>query len=538
MCVSYFIFTSGEEGTSRLDWGVKFVSSEQDKKEWYEWDKKYRKSMDDFGLPPDLRPISEAGLLMLPWPDENMVLTGFIFPYFDIQAKRPNFSLVATLLPCNVYESCTPAEAAKKLWTQNPLEDIAKRPEDRNISKESVRPEFLDFNTGEEKGSNPYPQSWDSQDFTSLNWPREKAILYVNGKVEYFERSQRPATEPIEKGKSVQPHGWMKKYVAWAVGAVLVLGTVSIEYAVGPWLSKTGPHYKPTDEISKPISESKRREVPSEEQKITENILKKVMEKNKGSLNGLIEVYPVTWGDNSSRITKKSDTVWEKRNDNFAMFSSMFSSSESETLLFNKPPYHIKEDIFITKLADLLKREIPNAKYMTDEGKVSFLEVRGLTSSRESIEKIEKGVASFLEAPDASNIAAPDVIDVQKKLAAGLREKGNESDNSHYAFVFEETEGLYKVIIYRYPQYNNIEVRERFRERYYLKSAWASVDREKFTDLLKGKLKVKNKAVIEIKGDNGIDLHYITPFPPNESLDLSALYKEFAMQLLDAARER
>lgn len=174
--IPYFVFTSGEDGVSGLDWGVKFVSPTSlfGQLNSQETDSFYKALMHSFGLAVDFKghSLSEPDLLLVPW-KVGSVMAGFIFPYWDSsEGRRSNISLVSALIPASISKKYPdPHVVIEMLWDQNLLEDIAKRENDRKHIKD--RPPFLSFSESEKRGgANQFEVTGD---FT-----REKRMTAVN----------------------------------------------------------------------------------------------------------------------------------------------------------------------------------------------------------------------------------------------------------------------------------------------------------------------------------------------------------------------
>ena len=133
MHLPYFVFTSGEEGVSRLDWGVKFSSPSffslpDPTVRNLEVDKAYRKVCQEFSCALGLKRPNEGagpGFLVLPWQGSD-TLVGFVFPYAD-RNGRPNISLVGVVVPRAQRASLELNTFIRALSRQNPLEKIARR---------------------------------------------------------------------------------------------------------------------------------------------------------------------------------------------------------------------------------------------------------------------------------------------------------------------------------------------------------------------------------------------------------------------------
>lgn len=178
MKLRYWIFTSGEEGTSGRDWGVKFTSPGLT--EAYALDKKYRDMLESFSLTSSLERPQEntVGLLLLPWTSSEVVV-GYIVPYTDA-FRRPNISLVAVIVPDAARESFSSLpELIESIWRQNPVEEISRREAERQSIKE--RPDHLSITRKQGgqivKGNSVFTVP------RSLVWPENSTgTLVINGK--------------------------------------------------------------------------------------------------------------------------------------------------------------------------------------------------------------------------------------------------------------------------------------------------------------------------------------------------------------------
>jgi len=190
MHIPYFIFTSGEEGVSRLDWGVKFASPElspfnsNHTDHLSEVDKAYRKLCKEYScplVPPIPGNPKKPGLLLLPWKGSSF-LVGYIFPYKD-STGRPNVSLVAAVvssLHCSLFPDLH--VFSQELSRQNPLEEIAKRGWGESAKGERPRTLLLEK---EQKGSTVFVDGFIFPQ--NLPWPEKgKGFLLVDGEKKFF----------------------------------------------------------------------------------------------------------------------------------------------------------------------------------------------------------------------------------------------------------------------------------------------------------------------------------------------------------------
>ena len=183
--LSYFVFTSGEQGIRELDWGIKFASSVLG--DYYELDSRYRELLKEFNLSPELeRPDSGVGLLVLTWRTSLMV---FVFPSYDTM-KRQNTVAIACNIPADLASSFSVREAARRIWSAN---DLSK------ISQHGVeRPDVLIF-PDEATPDGEYPFSASS---LLMAWPTdERGYLSVNRNVRKLDRRQKvvPPPPPLDR---------------------------------------------------------------------------------------------------------------------------------------------------------------------------------------------------------------------------------------------------------------------------------------------------------------------------------------------------
>ena len=227
MKIPYFVFTSGEEGVSRLDWGVKFsspgLSSQQDlMARNLEVDKAYRKICQDYSCTPALeRPNEEEkpGLLLLPWRGGPKVLVGFIFPYAD-KNGRPNISLVAAIVSPEQRSSWSFVDFVRELQNQNEVEKIAKRGWGEAGGGE--RPPYLSLartlSNSQDPGANPAPED--------PVWLQR--FIEVGGEKKALRRKPAEAPRPSPAPAPVLSPGNRKKVVVLMTLAGAVFGAVIV----------------------------------------------------------------------------------------------------------------------------------------------------------------------------------------------------------------------------------------------------------------------------------------------------------------------
>lgn len=186
--LTYWVFTSGEEGIHGLDWGVKHASKSFPDR--YKLDSCYRSLLKAFSLVPSLeRPQKGMGLLLLPWQDRDEgTLMGFIFPGTDHKG-RPNISTVACVVPSDVVRALSFSEVIRALWSSNDLERIAHR--------NSIRPDTLYFDKEKAPSSGtevPLPL------FPSLKWPgKDIGYLMIDEHVRELRCLYPPLCPPTEE---------------------------------------------------------------------------------------------------------------------------------------------------------------------------------------------------------------------------------------------------------------------------------------------------------------------------------------------------
>lgn len=178
--LSYFVFTSGEEGLRGLDWGIKFASSVLGDNS--RLDTSYRDLLQEFSLSTSLeRPDSSVGILLLPY-RANLLI--YIFPGHDT-LKRLNTIALACNIPSDISSSLSVREVARRIWSANDLVGISKHG--------SSRPDVLKF-PDETSPSSEYPF------FTSsalMTWPtNERGYLSINGNIREIKRRLKPEPKP------------------------------------------------------------------------------------------------------------------------------------------------------------------------------------------------------------------------------------------------------------------------------------------------------------------------------------------------------
>ena len=177
MNLSYWVFTSGEQGIHGLDWGIKFASESFTDK--YALDVEYREALRNFSLSPRLKRPNESGLIVLPF-RESEYIAGFIFPGTD-HGGRLNTSSVVALIPREIPRRMTAGELFGRIWCANDIPGIARKNSDS-------RPDFLTL------GENL------TEKFTAcgenLRWPgRNEGYISADGDLESLARTEESAND-------------------------------------------------------------------------------------------------------------------------------------------------------------------------------------------------------------------------------------------------------------------------------------------------------------------------------------------------------
>ena len=172
--LSYWVFTSGEEGVHGLDWGIKYASPVLGAP--HDLDGRYRALLSEFSLPPNLeRPDDGVGLLLLPW--QSGTLLGFVFPGQDLKG-RLNTIAILCVVPVNLRGSFSLREIARRIWSCNDLTGISRRG--------ASRPESLVIDDGPAP-SESYPFMFSS---ALMDWPtQEKGYFSINRSIRELART-------------------------------------------------------------------------------------------------------------------------------------------------------------------------------------------------------------------------------------------------------------------------------------------------------------------------------------------------------------
>ena len=177
MNLSYWVFTSGEQGIHGLDWGIKFASESFTDK--YALDVEYREALRNFSLSPRLKRPNESGLIVLPF-RESEYIAGFIFPGTD-HGGRLNTSSVVALIPREIPRRMTAGELFGRIWCANDIPGIARKNSDS-------RPNFLTLG---ENLTGKFPACCEN-----LRWPgRNEGYISADGDFESLERVNESAND-------------------------------------------------------------------------------------------------------------------------------------------------------------------------------------------------------------------------------------------------------------------------------------------------------------------------------------------------------
>ncbi len=179
MNLSYWVFTSGEQGIHGLDWGIKFASESFTDK--YALDVEYREALKNFSLNPSLKRPNESGLLVLPFRDSEYI-AGFIFPGTD-HGGRLNTSSVVALIPREITRRMTAGELFGRIWCANDIPGIARKNSDS-------RPDFLTLGENLTENFTAYGEN--------LRWPgRNEGYISADGDLESLERVNESANDSV-----------------------------------------------------------------------------------------------------------------------------------------------------------------------------------------------------------------------------------------------------------------------------------------------------------------------------------------------------
>ena len=189
MRISYFVFTSGEDGTNMMDWGVKHSSASLGNRKAL--DNEYQSLLAEFGMPPSLEVPNgnRVNILLLPY-NNGSALLGYVFPLTDHKG-RPNTSSILCVIPPSLQENRV-REIARRIWDSNDLREISKHG--------TVRPDSLQIGDAPAAGST-YP-------FVIRNWPKDdtgyfsaNSNIRVLGRVPVEVAPDEPVTEEVRSKK-------------------------------------------------------------------------------------------------------------------------------------------------------------------------------------------------------------------------------------------------------------------------------------------------------------------------------------------------
>ena len=212
--LSYFLFTSGEEGVHGIDWGIKSASRVLG--DHRDLDDRYRKLLRDFGLSPSLeRPENGVGVLLLP---SSVRLMVFVFSGKDLKG-RPNTIAIACNIPADISGAFSVYEVSRRIWSANDLEGIAQRG--------AVRPDMIVFPDEvdvivfphEATPSVEYPFVTSS---ALMKWPdHERGYFSIDRNIRELRR--RELEEPRDKPDEIkdEPKRPSRKML-WVMAAVII----------------------------------------------------------------------------------------------------------------------------------------------------------------------------------------------------------------------------------------------------------------------------------------------------------------------------
>ena len=221
--LSYFIFTSGEEGVHGLDWGIKFASSVLG--DHNQLDTSYRDLLREFNLSPNLeRPQNSVGLLLLKW---TMNLLVFVFPGEDLYGRQ-NTIAIACNVPVDIVRDKSVREVARRIWSANDLAGIAQRG--------GFRPDVIVF-PDEAAPSIEYPFVTSS---ILMKWPSDELGYFsINRNIRELHRHSVKVEEPV----IVPPKPRAKLLVI--IAACVIVGVVGIFALLPP--KNIEPEIKPKE---------------------------------------------------------------------------------------------------------------------------------------------------------------------------------------------------------------------------------------------------------------------------------------------------
>ena len=258
--ISYWVFTSGEQGIHGLDWGVKFSSEQLG--DMYALDVEYRALLKDYSLNPGLkRPADGVGLILLP--SSRGFILGFIFPGTD-HGGRLNTSTVLAVITRERSAGLTVNEAVRTLWGSSDIAAIAQK-------NSRDRPDFLNFG-GEVRTAGHAPEFSEN-----VTWPEKgQGWLQADGNTVMLTAPELKR-EPITRGKTSNG----VKIFAVILGAVIALGGgFMLFHDRSPEPEDIPPANTETEEAPKPYP--KKGEQPKDKANITEGLRKLLGDKTPG----------------------------------------------------------------------------------------------------------------------------------------------------------------------------------------------------------------------------------------------------------------
>ena len=183
MKISYFVFTSGEDGENIMDWGVKHSSASLGNRKTL--DNEYQSLLAEFGMPPSLEIPhgNSVNILLLPY-NNGSALLGYVFPLTDHKG-RPNTSSILCVIPPSLQDNRV-REIARRIWGSNDLREISKHG--------TVRPDRLKISDSLATGGT-YP-------FVIRNWPKDDTGYFsANSNIRVLDRVavEVEPDEPIQE---------------------------------------------------------------------------------------------------------------------------------------------------------------------------------------------------------------------------------------------------------------------------------------------------------------------------------------------------
>ena len=118
MEIAYFVFTNGEDGENKEDWGVKHSSVALGNRK--NLDDEYKSLLSEFGMSSerDIPDDGKVNMLLLPYTN-GRVLLGYVFPSTDHKRRRSSSSIVC-VIPAEL-QKVGAMEIARRIWDSNDL---------------------------------------------------------------------------------------------------------------------------------------------------------------------------------------------------------------------------------------------------------------------------------------------------------------------------------------------------------------------------------------------------------------------------------